>query len=137
MSRIGLCRIIILVGLTILFVPGITAKKNPAIGHSGHDIFMDRCGACHGDDGKGNGPAVGALKVAPADLTLLAKRNEGTFPAERVRKMLSEWVDISAHGSREMPIWGDLFLPKSAADQEIANERFKKLVAYLESIQVP
>jgi len=127
----------ILVGLTILFVPSITAKKNPAIGHSGHDIFMDRCGACHGDDGKGNGPAVGALKVAPADLTLLAKRNEGTFPAERVRKMLSEWVDISAHGSREMPIWGDLFLPKSAADQEIANERFQKLVVYLESIQVP
>jgi len=137
MSRIGPRRTIILVGLTILFLSSITAKKNPAIGQSGHDIFMDRCSACHGDDAKGNGPAVGALKVAPADLTLLAKRNEGTFPAERVRKMLGEWVDISAHGSREMPIWGDLFLPKSAADQEIANERFKKLVTYLESIQVP
>jgi len=137
MSRIGPRRTIILVGLTILFLSSITAKKNPAIGQSGHDIFMDRCSACHGDDAKGNGPAVGALKVAPADLTLLAKRNEGTFPAERVRKMLGEWVDISAHGSREMPIWGDLFLPKSAADQEIANERFQKLVVYLESIQVP
>jgi mono/diheme cytochrome c family protein len=137
MSRIGiyLRRVIILVGLTILFVPNIAAKKKPAIGQSGHDIFMDRCSACHGHDGKGNGPAVGSLKVAPADLTLLAKRNGGTFPAERLRKMLSEWVDIGAHGSREMPIWGDLFLPKSAGDEKIANDRFKNLVAYMESIQ--
>ena len=137
MSGIGfsLCRVMIFVGLTILFVPNIAAKKKPAIGQSGHDIFMDRCSACHGDDGKGNGPAVGSLKFPPADLTLLAKRNGGTFPTERLRKMLSEWVDISAHGSREMPIWGDLFLPKSAVEQETANERFKNLVAYMESIQ--
>ena len=137
MCRIGisLSRAMILVGLTILFAAIIGAAKKPAIGLNGHHIFMDRCGACHGEDGKGNGPAVGALKVAPPDLTLLAKKNGGTFPAEHVRKMLSEWVDISAHGSREMPIWGDLFNPKSAADQQVANDQFKNLVVYLESIQ--
>ena len=137
MSRIGksVCRVLIVIGLTILLVPNIAARKNPAIGPSGHDIFMDRCAACHGDDGKGNGPAVGALKVAPADLTLLAKRNGGTFPAEQVKKIVGDWVDISAHGSREMPIWGDLFHAKNAADQQIANDRFKSLVAYMESIQ--
>ncbi|MBZ5607020.1 MAG: cytochrome c [Acidobacteriia bacterium] len=137
MSRIVvfLCSVVTLVGLTILFAPNIAAKKNPVSAPSGRDIYMDRCGACHGEDGKGNGPAVGALKVAPADLTSLAKRNGGKFPAEHVKKMVSEWVDIGAHGSREMPIWGDLFLPKSPAAQEIANERFKQLVAYLVSIQ--
>jgi mono/diheme cytochrome c family protein len=137
MSRIGisLSRVMILVGLTILFVANIVAKQKPAISQSGRSIFMDRCGACHGDDGKGNGPAVGALKVAPTNLTLLGKRNGGTFPAEHISKMVSEWVDISAHGSREMPIWGDLFNPKSAADQQIANDQFKNLLAYLESIQ--
>ncbi len=137
MSRIdiSLCRVLVLAGLAMLFVPNIAAKKNPATGPTGRDIFMDRCGACHGDDGKGNGPAVGALKIAPADLTLLARRNGGTFPAEHVRKMVSEWVDISAHGSREMPIWGELFRPKSAAEQQVADERFKKLTVYLESIQ--
>src|SRR5579863_9452117 len=112
MSRIRFSfrRVMILAGLAILFVPSIAAKKKPAIGQSGHEIFMDRCSACHGDDGTGNGPAVGSLKVAPADLTFLAKSNAGKFPAQRVRKILSEWVDINAHGSREMPIWGYLFL---------------------------
>jgi mono/diheme cytochrome c family protein len=137
MCRIGisLSRVMTLLGLTFVSVAIIGAAKKPAIGLSGHHIFMDRCGACHGEDGKGNGPAVGALKVAPADLTLLARKNGGTFPAEYVRKMISEWVDIGAHGSREMPIWGTLFNPRSAADQQIANDQFKNLVVYLESIQ--
>src|SRR5271166_2881096 len=100
MSRIGIsiCRAMIPVGLTILVVLNVAARKQ-VIGQSGRDIFMDRCSACHGADGKGNGPAVGSLKVAPADLTLLAKRNGGTFPADRVREIVSEWVDIGAHGS--------------------------------------
>jgi len=131
---ISFYRMMIPLGLTTLFALNMPAKK-PAIGPSGRDIYMDRCSACHGDDGKGNGPAVGALRVAPADLTLLARKNAGAFPAEHVRKMLSEWVDITAHGSREMPIWGDSFNPKSAADQQIANNQFKNLIDYLESIQ--
>jgi len=131
---ISFYRIMIPLGLTTLFALNMPAKK-PAIGPSGRDIYMDRCSACHGDDGKGNGPAVGALKIAPADLTLLTKRNGGTFPAERVKHIVGDWVDITAHGSREMPIWGDLFYPKRPADQQIANDRFKSVVSYLESIQ--
>jgi hypothetical protein len=96
---------------------------------------MDRCGACHGDDAKGNGPAVGALKTAPGDLSWLAQKNGGTFPAGRVKKIVGGWENIGAHGSREMPIWGDLFGGKSGADQQIANDRFKILLAYIESIQ--
>ncbi|MGD1096708.1 MAG: c-type cytochrome [Bryobacteraceae bacterium] len=127
---------LISVGLMILLVANIPAKNKPVVGPTGHEIYMDRCGACHGEYGKGDGPAVGALGDVPADLTLLAKMNGGTFPAERLRKIVgSEEVNIVAHGSREMPIWGELFHPKNAADQQIANDRFKKLVTYLESIQ--
>lgn len=132
---VSLLRIMIPVGLTILLIPHVIAKKNPAISPSGREIYMNRCSACHGEDGKGNGPAVGALKVAPADLTLLTQRNQGTFPVERVKNIVGQWVEISAHGSREMPIWGDLFFPKTAAEEQAANERFKILVTYLESIQ--
>jgi mono/diheme cytochrome c family protein len=137
MSRIGisLFRVMIPLGLTILLMPIVAAKKTPATSQSGHDLFMDRCGACHGDDAKGNGPAVGSLKTAPPDLTLLAQRNGGTFPAEHVKKVVGGLVNIGAHGSREMPIWGDLFHPKSAADQQVAGDRFKALVTYLESLQ--
>jgi len=126
-----LCRVMVPVGFTILFASNIAAQKKP----TGRDIYMDRCSACHGDDGKGNGPAVGALKIAPGDLTLLAKRNGGLFPSERVKNIVGDWVDITAHGSRETPIWGDVFHPKNAADQQIANDRFKSLVSYLASIQ--
>lgn len=130
-----LLRVMIPVGLTILLIPQVIAKKNPAIAPSGRDIYMNRCSACHGEDGKGNGPAVGALKIAPADLTLLAQRNAGTFPVERVKNIVGQWVEISAHGSREMPIWGDLFLPKTASQEQAANERFNLLATYLKSIQ--
>jgi len=134
-TGISICRVTFLAALTALFVPVMTANKAPAISHSGHDIFLDRCSACHGEDGKGNGPAVGSLKVAPADLTLFAQRHGRAFPVERVKQILGGWADITAHGSREMPIWGDLFRGKSPADQQVANEQFKSLVGYLESIQ--
>jgi len=137
MSKIGvsLCRVAIPLGLTIAFVSSVTAKKTPAISPTGREIFMDRCGACHGEDGKGNGPAVGALKTAPGDLTLLAKKNGGTFPSERVKEIVGGWADLPIHGSREMPIWGKLFGAKNPADQQIANDRFQSLVSFLESIQ--
>ena len=132
---VSLWRFMTLVGLTILLIPQVIAKKNPAISPSGREIYMNRCSACHGEDGKGNGPAVGALRVAPADLTLLAQRNAGAFPTERVKNIVGQWVEISAHGSREMPIWGDLFFPKTASQEQAANERFNLLATYLKSIQ--
>ncbi len=128
-------RIAILVQLIILSIPQAAAKKNPVPAPSGREIYMDRCGACHGEDARGNGPAVGALKIAPGDLTLLRQRNSGIFPTERVKNIVGQWVEINAHGSREMPVWGDLFLPKTTAQEQTANERFKLLITYLESIQ--
>jgi len=137
MSRIdtSLRTVMICVGLMILFVANIPAKKNPAIGPTGQEIYIDRCAACHGQYGKGDGPAAGSLKVGPADLTLLSKWNGGMFPVEWMRKVVGGEQSIVAHGSREMPVWGELFHAKNAADQEIANERFGSLVTYLESIQ--
>jgi mono/diheme cytochrome c family protein len=131
MSNMSIYRVSLLTALTLLIASSTMARKAP----SGHDIFLDRCGACHGEDSKGNGPAVGMLKIAPADLTLLARRNGGTFPVERVKEILGGWADITAHGSREMPIWGDLLSAKNPRDQKTADEQFKSLVDYLESIQ--
>jgi mono/diheme cytochrome c family protein len=35
----------------------------------GQQIFNDRCAMCHGQDGKGNGPAAASFSPAPADFT--------------------------------------------------------------------
>ena len=78
---------------------------------SGADMYRTWCASCHGSEGKGNGPTASALKKAPTDLTLLRKKNGGTFPAERVRNYIEgkDAATSAAHGSREMPIWGDVF----------------------------
>ena len=47
---------------------------------AGADLFAAYCATCHGKNGKGKGTVVPALKVAPPDLTLIARRNGGTFP---------------------------------------------------------
>ena len=39
---------------------------------SGEEMFDAYCAACHGKDGKGNGPAAAELKMPPPDLTTLA-----------------------------------------------------------------
>jgi len=137
MSKIGnfLFKAMLTVGFATLCASLITAREKPALGSAGRDIYIDRCGACHGEDGTGNGPAVGMLKIAPPDLTLLAQRNGGTFPTERVKDIVGGWAGLTAHGSREMPVWGDLFSAKKPVDQKVANDRFKSLVSFLESIQ--
>ena len=42
--------------------------------------YQSSCAACHGMDGKENGPVSSELKSRPTDLTLLAKTIMGYFP---------------------------------------------------------
>ncbi|MBZ5572099.1 MAG: cytochrome c [Acidobacteriia bacterium] len=44
---------------------------------SGQQMYSAYCAVCHGNDGKGGGPAAEALKVPPPDLTVLARKNGG------------------------------------------------------------
>lgn len=105
---------------------------NPA---SGREMFTNYCAACHGLDGKGSGPAASALKTAPADLTSLAKKNGGKFPEAHVSSVIRGESGLSAHGSREMPIWGKLFLQASGGNRTEVQQRVANLVQYLKSMQ--
>jgi hypothetical protein len=44
--------------------------------------YESNSAACHGQSGKGDGPVSVELRAKPTDLTLIAKRNGGVFPAE-------------------------------------------------------
>src|ERR1039458_2265890 len=57
---------------------------------SGNEMYRAYCAACHGTDGKGDGPASEALKSRPLDLTDLAKRNGGKFPELRMFGQVSQ-----------------------------------------------
>lgn len=80
-----------------------------AMADRGQKEFEMRCGICHGMDAKGDGVFAQALKVAPPDLTVLAKNNGGVFPAERISGAIDGRMEIASHGPRDMPIWGMRF----------------------------
>jgi len=115
--------------------PNLPDQSTPLI-HSveGPDLFHSYCASCHGASGKGGGPAAPALKAKVPDLTLLARRNGGEFPAAYVRDLITGDKVPAAHGSREMPIWGPIF-HQIETDVDRGNVRIENLVKYLESIQ--
>ncbi|WP_454649081.1 c-type cytochrome [Bradyrhizobium liaoningense] len=73
--------------------------------------FLSSCASCHGADAKGKGPVSGQLKTSPSDLTMLAKNNAGVFPTNAVYETIYGSKSVPAHGTREMPVWGERFNP--------------------------
>jgi mono/diheme cytochrome c family protein len=102
---------------------------------SGKALFMNHCASCHGSDARGAGPAAIALKVQPPDLTAMAKANQGKFPYEDVRKAIAGDSMVVAHGSREMPTWGAMFLAMNGVNQKDAEQRITDLTDYIKSLQ--
>ena len=113
--------------------------------------YLSSCAACHGLDGNGKGPLSAELKSQPADLTMLAKRNDGVFPVNAIYEVIDGRKAIKAHGTREMPIWGFRYTPSpnqalgsTASDQYlnlsfdpelVARSRVLAVVDYLNRIQ--
>jgi mono/diheme cytochrome c family protein len=102
---------------------------------SGNGMFTSYCAACHGAEGKGNGPAAEALKTPPSDLTALSKNNGGKYPALKVASAIRGEAAVGAHGNKEMPVWGDLFREISAGHQTEVDQRVANLVNYIKTLQ--
>lgn len=99
---------------------------------SGAQMYKDYCASCHGEKGKGDGPASEFLKSPLPDLTTLAQRNHGKYPASDVMAVLRFGSKGNAHGTIDMPIWGDLF---STHFQQSPDVRMYNLTKHLESVQ--
>ena len=110
----------------------------PTSAASGEKMFNEYCAACHGKNAKGDGPAAPALKVPPPDLTTLAQRNGGKYPAMQVQTILHFGAEAhAAHGSQDMPVWGPIFgsMSESSNSSEV-QLRIANLTNYLETLQV-
>ena len=105
--------------------------------------FQKNCAACHGAGGKGDGPFVEFLKETPSDLTVLSKNNAGIFPQARVYDYIRDAERVRAHGTKDMPIWGDRYSQEIierygemySGPGSSVNERILELVFYLGNIQ--
>jgi mono/diheme cytochrome c family protein len=90
----------------------------------GKKLYLTYCSSCHGDDGKGDGPASRSLPVKPANHT------DGAVMNKFSDKFL---LEIIAKGggpvgkSAMMPGWGGQFKEKQLRD----------IVAYVRSIADP
>ncbi len=108
---------------------------------TGEQEHLFHCASCHGLKGRGDGPAAGSFTVRPADLTQLARRNGGVFPEQHVFATIDGSAVIAAHGTREMPVWGQIFeqqgsytYNREATAREV-RARIQRLVDYLKSLQ--
>jgi len=102
---------------------------------SGKKTYMEYCASCHGEDGKGMGPAASALKTQPSNLTTLAKRHSGKFPGDYVSETVQFGKPIQAHGSSDMPVWGPIFSARDKFNEAAVKQRIKNLCAYLATLQ--
>jgi mono/diheme cytochrome c family protein len=121
--------------------PGAAQETAPnsILAELGAPLFQRHCAACHGADGRGDGPAAKALVTPPADLTTIAARRGGTFPPT-IAQFIDGRFEVTAHGSREMPVWGQRFgadVPDAGVGESIARGNIATLVEYLKSIQRP
>lgn len=111
-----------------------TVPPNPTSPTSGKEMFNEYCAVCHGQDAKGAGPAATALKKKPTDLTQLTIHNNGKFPDSRIARYIEGDDKVDAHGSRDMPMWGDVFKSMSGSD-EITRMRVSNLTSYIKGLQ--
>jgi mono/diheme cytochrome c family protein len=132
---------IIPVGIASFFVHVSSAEVQIATINevpSGQELFTKHCSQCHGTGGKGDGPLVSSLKVAPADLTRISQRAGGIFPASRIAEIIRYGGDVEAHGPRDMPVWGKVFSDAGGHGKiggAYSRRAVVELKEYLESIQ--
>ena len=102
---------------------------------SGQEMFASYCAVCHGANATGNGPAQSALKIPATDLTTLAQKNGGKYPAMHVSSVLRGDAELAAHGSKDMPVWGPLFRNLSQGHDAEVQQRIANINSYIESLQ--
>ena len=133
-TMIGLCAF---AALSVTSASAIAADEAITVGKNN---YMKYCATCHGPSGTGtDGVASRLFTKPPTNLTTLSKNHGGKFPMMEVIGIVRGDQPIAAHGTKEMPIWGQTFgkplsdgmYGKDAADAQIMN-----IGQYLETIQV-
>ncbi len=103
----------------------------------GEQTFATHCASCHGLRAEGDGPIAATLNVPVPNLRTLSQRNGGEFPTDAVASYIDGRNFPTAHGTRTMPVWGDVFgaterLLKNAGSPK---QRVDSLISYLRELQ--
>jgi mono/diheme cytochrome c family protein len=133
---------------TVLLGTATAISTGAALGQASTDFgkaeYYDRCAVCHGLSGKGEGSFGEVLRVDMPDLTMIAKRNGGVFPVERVTMAIDGRATPRAHGTSQMPIWGRRYSVEAAPQYDdyrynaeaFVRARILGLIEYIDKLQV-
>jgi mono/diheme cytochrome c family protein len=125
-------------GLFIFSFLALGTSVETAETDAGKESYIQYCGSCHGEDGRGGGPVSAYLKIKVPDLTLLKKNNKGIYPLDNVMSAIDGRRTVRAHGDRKMPVWGEIFRKEAEGGKypELQTLLKAKLIAeYIATIQ--
>ena len=123
----------------LLIIPATAGAQDRPLTQTtpGAEVFRTYCATCHGTSARGDGPLAPSMRWKPANLTEIAKRNGGEFPADLVFRTIDGRQPVRGHGGPDMPVWGDAFeRSREAGDQARVKSVIQSLVDYLGSIQL-
>ncbi len=125
--------------LTTLAAVAAQAQTRPdaAAVAKGAVVYVRYCVSCHGKEARGDGPLAADLRVKVPDMTTLSSRSGGSFPEERVRRIIESGEVLRGHGTPDMPAWGDAFRKTEGTDAHTPQEAIRNLTQYLRSLQRP
>ncbi len=129
------------IGAGLLIEPGLVGaadlKIDAAAAAKGQLTFGRYCVSCHGPSARGDGPLANDLRVPVPDLTTLSSRAGGKYPYQRVGRIITNGELVRAHGTADMPAWGDAFKATKGAEEATVAAAIRNLNHYLWSLQQP
>jgi mono/diheme cytochrome c family protein len=145
MSNLNIFRNIgtVLATVSLFCIGTVYAQEEMGTQSIGKMEFQKNCASCHGVGGKGDGPFVEFLRQKPSDLTTIRKRNGGVYPQAKVYNWIRDPKGIRAHGTKEMPVWGQRYSeeiiehygPDYTGPGSSVRQRILELVFYIGNIQ--
>ena len=122
----------------------LVIRPRPGLGGQlvvGKADFDEYCSGCHGSNGTGNGANDKTIPgVKPTDLTRIAARNGGVFPANEVADAIDGKKPLPSHQRFDMPFWGGNCQASgkesSPASAARAKARIDMIVSYIKTMQV-
>src|ERR1039458_2111455 len=99
--------------LASIFALGAALSVAQSALSAGNDVsdgdryFVRYCASCHGLAGLGDGPGARRRSTPPTSLRKLGDKYGVPLPAHRIAELIDGRDTPRAHGTHEMPVWGD------------------------------
>jgi mono/diheme cytochrome c family protein len=131
----------LIIAMVSLVLASVSARAQDFSGYTGAELYRRFCSSCHGENARGDGSVAKSFKVEVPDLTRIAHRHGGVYPAAQISKIIDGRQTLPPHGSREMPVWGfEFHRANQGAGNPEARRRTDDLIArlteYLRTIQI-